>query len=100
MVERAVALSDSDLIGPEASRPRPRRTSAAGQRVRASLPEQGMDLEAFLEATERRLISRHLERTGSVRTEAAKLLGLSFRSIRYRIAKLGIDGLDDDPETG
>ncbi|MBS2029369.1 MAG: sigma-54-dependent Fis family transcriptional regulator [Deltaproteobacteria bacterium] len=92
VVERAAALSDSDLIGPEALPAALRGAPATSPaELPAQLPESGFDLEAFLEATERRLILEALARTGSVRTEAAKLLGLSFRSIRYRIAKLGID---------
>ena len=54
------------------------------------LPASGFDLEAFLESIERRLLQEALARAGGVQTEAAKLLGLSFRSIRYRIAKLRV----------
>jgi two-component system response regulator PilR (NtrC family) len=32
-----------------------------------------------------------LERTGGVRTAAAKLLGISFRSLRYRLEKQNLD---------
>ena len=33
-------------------------------------------------------------RTGGNRTEAARLIGVSFRSLRYRLSKLGITGAD------
>ena len=96
LVERAAALSDVDLIGPDALPASVRGAPAAlPADVGAQLPETGMDLEAFLEATERRLILEALARAGQVRTEAARLLGLSFRSIRYRIAKLRIDAGPD-----
>jgi two-component system response regulator PilR (NtrC family) len=36
---------------------------------------------------ERRLLVESLARTGGVRTQAAKLLGISFRSLRYRLQK-------------
>jgi two-component system response regulator PilR (NtrC family) len=90
IIERAVALSDADLIGIE-SLPAPLRgrTPIQGAAVN-ELPPEGIDLEAYLEAAERRFVSQALARTGGGRTEAAKLLGLSFRSIRYRIAKLGL----------
>lgn len=39
-----------------------------------------------------------LERTGGVRKAAAKLLGITFRSLRYRLAKHSLDG--DGPESG
>ena len=44
---------------------------------------------------------RALEQAGGVRKRAAQLLGISFRSLRYRLDKLGIEGRDDgrdDPE--
>ncbi|GMV81512.1 MAG: hypothetical protein AMXMBFR7_26960 [Planctomycetota bacterium] len=55
------------------------------------LPDAGMDLERFLLETERAYIIQALERTGWNMTEAAKLLGMTFRSIRYRVAKLNIE---------
>ena len=40
---------------------------------------------------ERRLITAALRRTRGVRKQAAALLGISFRSLRYRLEKLGIE---------
>jgi two-component system response regulator PilR (NtrC family) len=54
------------------------------------LPEAGCDLDEVLGEIERRLILEALERTSGVRTQAAKLLGVSFRSLRYRLEKLGV----------
>jgi len=51
------------------------------------IPVEGMDLELLLENTERALLRKALERSGGVKTEAAKLLGLSFRSFRHRLQK-------------
>ena len=51
-----------------------------------------------MEAFERSLILRALERTGDNRTEAARLLGISFRSMRYRLSKLGIAAPADAAE--
>jgi two-component system response regulator PilR (NtrC family) len=63
----------------------------------ASLPESGFDLDAYLGDVERRLLASALERTGGKRTAAAKLLGMSFRSFRYRLSKYGLgDGDDED----
>jgi two-component system response regulator PilR (NtrC family) len=55
------------------------------------LPEGGMDLERYLLELERAYIIQALERTEWNMTEAAKLLGMTFRSIRYRVGKLGIE---------
>lgn len=49
------------------------------------------NLEEYLEAVERKILTQALEETRWNRTAAAERLGLSFRSIRYRLKKLGID---------
>ena len=48
-------------------------------------------LEKQLENIERTAILKALERTKYNKTAAAKLLGMSFRSLRYRLKKLGLD---------
>ena len=67
------------------------------------LPTDGLDLEAYMANVERSLLTQALERTDGVRTKAAALLGLTFRSFRYRLGKLGISadaGGDDDDSGG
>ena len=54
------------------------------------IPAGGIDLERTLEDIERRYILEALRLTGGHITNASKLLGMSYRSIRYRIKKLGI----------
>lgn len=56
-----------------------------------AIPAEGMNLEAYLDGIEKRLLLQALERSGGVKKRAAELLGLSFRSIRYRLAKFGMD---------
>lgn len=53
------------------------------------LPSQG--LEGYLAEVERQVITRALESTRWNRTAAAKALGISFRALRYRLEKLGLD---------
>lgn len=48
-------------------------------------------LEDYLEAIERKEIEQALHETKWNRTAAAKLLGLSFRALRYKLKKLGLD---------
>jgi two-component system response regulator PilR (NtrC family) len=98
IIERAVTLEPGDRITraslPELQkRTRPATTAAPG-----ALPDEGVDLERVVADYERELIGKALERTGGVRKSAAKLLGISFRSLRYRLAKLGFDGSDEDKE--
>ena len=49
---------------------------------------------------ERGILIKALERTRGNRTEAARLLGVTFRSLRYRLSKLGITGADGGPDGG
>jgi len=84
ILERALTLSEETLIGaddlqlPENSEPH--------QDGPDDLP-----LEELLEGIERRTITAALEQTHWNKTAAAKRLGLSFRALRYRLKKLGID---------
>ncbi|HET6412582.1 MAG TPA: sigma-54 dependent transcriptional regulator [Anaeromyxobacter sp.] len=90
VVERAVTLCEKDTIQP-ADLPAPLRSADPGVAERPTeLPEKGVDLQAHLDAIERRLLLQALERAGGVKTEAARLLALTFRSFRYRLAKYGI----------
>jgi two-component system response regulator PilR (NtrC family) len=100
LIERAATLEPGERITraslPELTK-KARPTSAAA----GGLGEDGIDLERAVADYERDLINRALEQTQGVRKSAAKLLGISFRSLRYRLAKLGVadagDGDDDAP---
>ena len=59
--------------------------------MHVTLPPEGMDLEKYLLEQERTLIVQALERSNWNLTEAAKILAMTFRSIRYRVAKLAIE---------
>jgi len=91
VVERAMTLSDGDVVGAEALpatlRARQGPAEAGGG---AALPAGGMDLQAHLDLVERTLLEQALARAGGVKTEAARMLSLTFRSLRYRLAKYGI----------
>jgi len=56
---------------------------------------QEVSLPDFLEDIEKRAILNALEKTKQNKTAAAKLLGVSFRTLRYRLAKLGLSKEDD-----
>jgi two-component system response regulator PilR (NtrC family) len=55
------------------------------------IPQDGLQLDRVLADVERSYIEKALDRTGGVRKTAAKLLGITFRSLRYRLEKLGFD---------
>lgn len=50
-----------------------------------------VDFEKFMEGIEKDYLLKALEKTNGVKTEAAKLLNLSFRSFRHRLKKYRID---------
>ena len=88
MLERAYTLCEGEEIKPSDLR----LSDAPG------MPENGEaslaqidNLEDHLEDVERKLIMQALEETRWNRTAAAQRLGLSFRSMRYRLKKLGLD---------
>ena len=92
-LERAVTLCDGGMIEPSVLPPAVRGAAPlqpiAGA---ATVPPDGLDLQAHLDAIERAILEQALGRTGGVKTEAARLLSLTFRSLRYRLAKFGIGG--------
>ncbi|WP_404368392.1 sigma-54-dependent transcriptional regulator [Marinobacter sp.] len=55
------------------------------------LPEGEIDLENYLESIERQAIEKALEATRWNKTAAAKRLGISFRALRYKLKKLGLE---------
>jgi two-component system response regulator PilR (NtrC family) len=102
VVERAVALATGPTIG---LGDLPREVSGAAGQPGPSLvglPEGGCNLDEVLGEVERRLLIQALERSGGVRTQAAKLLGITLRSLRYRLQKqaLGDGGGDGGGEAG
>jgi two-component system response regulator PilR (NtrC family) len=58
--------------------------------VAAAEPELPSDLVAYLDAVERDVLARALERHRNNRTAAGASLGLSLRQMRYRMARLGV----------
>ncbi len=88
MLERAYTLCEGEQI--KASDLRLSDAPSSPDTGEASLAQID-NLEDHLEEVERKLIMQALEETRWNRTAAAQRLGLSFRSIRYRLKKLGLD---------
>ena len=94
VLERALTLSSEGVITPEHIRlragvpPAPTEAPAPGG---AAADEGSTALGSQLESIERDAIIKALEKTRYNKTAAAKLLGMSFRALRYRIKKLGIE---------
>jgi two-component system, NtrC family, response regulator PilR len=99
LIERAVTLAPGDRISAD-TLPTLSPMSTAGAHASPSpgMPAEGLDLEKVVEDFERGIIIKALEHTRGNRTEAARLLGVTFRSLRYRLSKLGISGGEPGPE--
>jgi two-component system, NtrC family, response regulator PilR len=88
MLERAYTLCENDQI--EATDLRLADTPSANDPGEPNLADID-NLEDYLESIERKLILQALEETRWNRTAAAQRLNLTFRSMRYRLKKLGLD---------
>jgi two-component system response regulator PilR (NtrC family) len=89
IVERAVALSRGTEIEVDGLPP-----NVLDMRASPStpiIPAEGVNLQSLLDQYERSLLSEALRLAGGVKKEAAKLVGVSFRSFRYRVEKLEMD---------
>lgn len=97
MLERAVALCEGEVISVEdlqlgsvvtvSAQPEPNTSSSPG----AGLSAVAGDLDAYLADIERGILSEALDAHRWNRTETAKALGVSFRSLRYRMKKLALE---------
>jgi len=98
VVERAVALAQASVIGLGDLPHEVVGSSSATTPELLALPEEGCDLDQVLGEVERRLILQALERSGGVRVQAAKILNVPVRSLRYRLQKLGVATAEDMEE--
>ena len=103
-LERTVALEAGPVIT-ASSLP---ESIAMGVKTRVpdfeSLPVEGINLEAYLEAVGKRLMREALDRCDGVQTKAAELLRMSFRSFRYYAKKYNLvrkeDLYEEEPSAG
>lgn len=96
MLERALAMSDGKTITVEDLLIENKPNSKPPQHLSFS-PTQASELNLtdYLEDVEKKAIVQALDKTSNNKTAAAKLLGVSFRTLRYRLAKLGLEKSDD-----
>jgi len=107
MLERALALCDGQTIIVEDVLT---EGSPEGQEVHTSpmfddRNTSEINLTDYLEEIEKKAIIQALDKTNHNKTAAAKLLGVTFRTLRYRLAKLGLSkeadtDLEADTEEG
>ncbi|MAV90517.1 MAG: Fis family transcriptional regulator [Bdellovibrionaceae bacterium] len=102
IIERTVALEAGSSILPE-SLP-PFVNTSGGRKVASSheieVTEDGLDLDKVMGQIEKEILIKAIHTAGGVKKKAAKLLNITFRSMRYRVEKynLGVPGEEDDLE--
>ncbi len=92
VMERACTLSEGvfitiDHIPAELRGERRRR----GGQFPDEIPDSGIELESLLDEMEKNYLVKALNKTGGSKTEASRLLGLTFPSLRHRLKKHGLE---------
>ena len=87
VLERAIVLGAGEMLGVDSLPESVRRERPVKGLDNVDIPEDGLDLEATLDAIEGRYLQRALDRTGGVQTKAAELLKMTFRQFRYKLQK-------------
>jgi two-component system response regulator PilR (NtrC family) len=102
ILERALTLCDADVILPEHLQLPENAPSTAtsaqesSPSLTSSVENHNGSLEDYLFEIEKTAILKALEDTRWNRTAAARKLGMTFRSLRYRLKKMGLDDGEDD----
>ena len=98
MIERTVALESGATILPE-SLP-PMVNTSSGRKMASSneieIGEDGLDLDKVIGQIEKELLIKAIHSSGGIKKKAAKLLKISFRSMRYRVEKYSLGVIGDD----
>lgn len=98
MIERTVALEAGATVLPE-SLP-PLVNTSSGKKMASSneieVGEDGLDLDKVIGQIEKEILLKAIHAAGGVKKKAAKLLKISFRSMRYRIEKYNLGTIGDD----
>lgn len=98
IIERTVALEGGATILPE-SLP-PFVNTPSGRKLASTheiqITEEGLDLDKVMGQIEKELLIKAIHAAGGVKKKAAKLLNITFRSMRYRVEKYSLGSLGDD----
>jgi two-component system response regulator PilR (NtrC family) len=90
IIERAVALGAVEITPDTLPQQVIRCRKFQEQLSNIEIPPDGFDLERYLDDIEKKFFQKALEKSGGVKKRAAELLGLTFRSFRYKLAKHGM----------
>jgi two-component system response regulator PilR (NtrC family) len=103
IIERGVAMESSRIILPDSltlSMYRRKEQEQAAASTVSEIPLVGFDLDRHMADIEKRLLQQALVQTGGAKLKASQLLGITFRSFRYRLLKYGLATEDELAEGG
>ncbi len=90
VIERTVALESTEMISSGSLPVHLRGDSAVSQTEHTGLPEEGLDIDEYLDTMRQSLMRQALKRTGGHQKKASELLRMSYRAFRYHAEKLGL----------
>jgi two-component system response regulator PilR (NtrC family) len=98
IIERTVALEGGATILPESlppfvNTPSGRKVASANE---IEVTQEGLDLDKVMGQIEKELLIKAIHAAGGVKKKAAKLLNITFRSMRYRVEKYNLGTIGDD----
>ena len=99
IIERTVALVAGASILPESLPPFVKTSSGAKQMVSSDgieVTTEGVDLDKIIGQIEKELIIKAIHTADGVKKRAAKLLSITFRSMRYRVEKYNLGSISED----
>jgi two-component system response regulator PilR (NtrC family) len=90
LIERTVALESTEMIS-SGSLPEHLRGAPVGPNAEhVGLPEEGLDIDEYLDNVRRSLMRQALDQTDGQQKRASELLRMSYRAFRYHAEKLGL----------
>jgi two-component system response regulator PilR (NtrC family) len=98
IIERGVAMESSRIILPDSltlSMYRRKEQEQGAGPVVSDIPLEGFDLDRHMAEIEKRMLQQALLQTGGAKLKASQLLGITFRSFRYRLLKYGLATEDE-----
>jgi two-component system response regulator PilR (NtrC family) len=99
IIERGVAMEASQIILPDSltlsNYKRKQQEKATPELSSTQIPSQGFDLDQHLAQIEKKMLLQALQQTNGSKLKASQLLGISFRSFRYRMLKYALATEDE-----
>jgi DNA-binding NtrC family response regulator len=90
VIERTIALEPTEMISSGSLPEHLRGTPEEPTIEHMGLPEEGLDIDEYVDNVRRSLMRQALEKTGGHQKKASELLRMSYRAFRYHAEKLGL----------